>query len=80
MSEKKRDWITVESSNLAAVAYEPGTADENGTLFIRFQTGNEYQYFGVSKKLFEDLKAAESVGKFFHSSIKSGGYAFARMN
>ncbi len=39
------------------------------TLFIRFKNGAVYRYEQVSYSVFDALRKAESVGKFFHAFI-----------
>lgn len=56
----------VESSNLAAVGYDP----ETYILTVLFKNGRTYEYLGVTAKAHADLMAAESVGKYLNSLIK----------
>ncbi len=68
------DWISVESSNLSRVRHD----ENSNTLEIEFIGGNVYQYFDVPKNVFNELLAAGSKGKFFHSQIK-GHFRYARV-
>jgi hypothetical protein len=58
-------WILVDSSVLAAVAFQ------RGVLTIRFRTGKVYSYLGVPAPLFQQLLAAESKGSFFNAHIRN---------
>ncbi|MCH8888321.1 MAG: KTSC domain-containing protein [SAR324 cluster bacterium] len=57
----------VESSNLAAIGYDP----ETEVLRVRFKTGGEYDYADVPRETAKSFKTADSVGKFFFSEIKN---------
>ena len=56
----------VESSNLAAIGYDPATQ----TLQVDFKSGKRFQYAGVPAEVFAEFEKAESVGKFFNGVIK----------
>lgn len=56
----------VESSNLKQVGHNG--VDE---LHVIFKSGSRYAYKGVTAETFQDLLAAESVGSFLASNIKS---------
>jgi hypothetical protein len=58
------NWHNVKSSNLKAVAYF------EGDVYVEFLTGSKYQYKDVPHHLFEELLAAESIGKFYIANIK----------
>ena len=66
----------VVSSNLLSVGYD----ESSGTLEIEFRTGGIYQYFGVPNSIYIGLISADSKGRYFHSMIKNGGYAFRKIN
>jgi hypothetical protein len=58
-------WIlTPESSNIARFSYH------NDTLTVIFKNGGKYAYFGVPEAIFEEMKGAESKGKFLNSEVK----------
>lgn len=57
--------ISVDSSNLESVGYE------NGTLYIRFNSGGLYSYSNVSISVFNGLLATDSKGKYFDRNIKN---------
>ena len=56
----------VSSSNLRSVGYD----EANQELEIEFNGGRVYQYFGVSKRIHEELMNAASHGKYFHRNIE----------
>ena len=58
--------ITVESSTLAALAYDDGRE----ILQLEFRSGATYQYFAVPLGVLQDLLAAESKGTYFNRSIR----------
>lgn len=62
------DMKPVDSSNVAAVGYEPGEKGE-GVLHIQFKNGGRYRYQGVSPTHHEDLIGAKSVGSHFYNHI-----------
>lgn len=64
--------IPVDSSNLASVGYE------NRTLYIAFHSGGLYSYAGVPERIYQELLAAPSKGKYFHAYIK-GVYPYQRI-
>ena len=66
--------LPVESTSLAAVGYNGQTK----TLEVEFQNARVYQYRGVAPVVFEELKAAESKGRYFNANIK-GRYPYARI-
>lgn len=65
--------IQVESSNIAAVGYDP----ETQVLDIEFNTGDRYSYDDVPKSTYDELMRASSVGRYFAANIK-GRYRFYR--
>ena len=68
------DWITVESSNLAAYRYD----EDERILYIAFSSGAVYAYLAIPTALVAGLAHAESKGKFFHKYIKGGEFAFSK--
>lgn len=62
----------VMSSDLSAVGYE------DGTLFIRFNSGGLYRYSNVPESVYRGLMSATSHGRYFHAHIK-GVYPYARI-
>lgn len=68
-----RPWTPVKSSNLDELALQ------GSTLKVRFKGGAEYHYYGVPETVFDEVVAAESVGRTFNSSVKNGGYRFEKV-
>ena len=54
----------VQSSNIASVGWD------DGTLEVEFNNGVVYQYSDVPGEVAMDMQKAESVGKFFHRTIR----------
>ena len=67
IKERMMNRISVDSSNLHSVGYDPDTQ----ILEIEFKTGGVYEYSGVPKEIYQQLIAASSHGKFFHAHIKN---------
>jgi hypothetical protein len=65
------DYITVRSSNLIEVGYEPATS----ILAVRFKNGTEYQYSNVPEHLYRGLISASSPGSYLHKFIKDAGFS-----
>lgn len=64
--------VLCESSRIAAHGYDAA----NQTLALQFKgkedaPGPIYHYAGVEPQTYEDLKGAESIGKFFGSVINA---------
>lgn len=57
-------WITVESSNVNAVAYA------DGELFVEYRGGGTYVYATVPEHVFEALRQSDSTGRFMNAEIK----------
>jgi phage repressor protein C with HTH and peptisase S24 domain len=56
----------VKSSVVASVGYDP----TQRRLEVAFHNGRVYAYFEVPPSVYEELVAAESVGKFFNENVK----------
>ena len=56
----------VVSSDIRSVGYD----GESNALEIEFHSGGIYQYYSVSKAIYEALMNAPSHGKYFHAHIK----------
>jgi hypothetical protein len=65
--ESPVEWIPVNSSNLAAVAYQ----EDLKLLLVEFKGGQVYNYAQVSKDVYEGLMSAKSQGSYFASNIKN---------
>lgn len=58
---------TVSSSQIKEVAYD----EPSETLYVRFKANKKtYSYNPVSKKEYQDMIKATSVGKYFHAHIR----------
>ena len=62
------DLKPVESSNIAAVGYDP----DGQTLHVKFKgSGQVYTYADVAPEQHEALMGADSIGTHFHANIRS---------
>ena len=68
--------IPVSSTQLTSVGYDSATL----TLEVEFRKGGIYQYVGITAEIHERLMAAESVGTFFNTVIREGGFAYVRVS
>jgi hypothetical protein len=50
---------------------------EDDTLTITFISGGTYAYFGVPRGIFDEMRDAPSVGRYFHRRVR-GQYASTR--
>ena len=67
------NWTTIEgSSQIDALAH-----DDDG-LYVRFHNTSVYGYPNVPVAIFEQMKVAESVGKFLNAQIKPS-YSYERL-
>jgi len=72
--------IKVKSSNIESIGYEVlDFAKLLGTLEVEFKGGGVYRYLEVPESMYEDMLVAESVGKFFSTHTKKGGYKFEKV-
>jgi KTSC domain len=59
------EWVeTPESSNIETFAHEAGN------MRVCFKNGTIYDYFEVPVKVFEEMKKAESKGKFLNANLR----------
>lgn len=56
----------VDSSTMRSVGYEA----KSRILEIEFDSGAVYQYLDVPPRTYEELRAAESKGRYFNSEIR----------
>ena len=61
------EMIPVTSSNIEAVGYN----EQTETLYVQFKGGKVYSYERVPPYTYDELMAADSVGKFFNQFIKN---------
>jgi KTSC domain-containing protein len=60
MSER----VALTSTAIRAVGYRDGALD------VEFTSGAVYRYFGVPRRLYDELLRAESHGSFFSQHIR----------
>lgn len=60
------DRLSVTSSNLASIGYDPRVQ----TLQVEFNNGRVYNYFRVPPEKFDAIMAADSCGKYLNTEIK----------
>lgn len=58
--------IPVESSNIASVGFDA----DRSTLEVQFTSGGTYHYLNVPLRVFGELLAAQSKGRYFAEHIK----------
>ena len=75
MENREIRLIAVTSSSIAALGYEP----HDQVLAVRFRNGAEYRYRTVPKRVFEDLVAAPSIGRFYHENVRNAGFSYVRL-
>ena len=66
----------VSSTQLSSVGYDAATS----TLEVEFRKGGVYQYVGVSAEIYQQLMNAASIGTFFNTVIREGGFAYLRVS
>jgi hypothetical protein len=66
----------VSSTLLTSVGYEVATS----TLEVEFRKGGVYQYLGISPEIHQQLMTAASIGTFFNTVIREGGFAYVRVS
>lgn len=59
------DFTKIQSTNIAEAAWH------DSELYLRFHSGDLYRYEEVPSRVFDELVAAPSAGKYFHSHIKA---------
>lgn len=64
----------VESSNIASAGFCP----DRKCIEVEFKNGSVYEYESCDQKLYDDLMAAESKGKFVNANLK--GRKFKRLS
>lgn len=65
---------SVASSTIVAIGYD----EPAQTLEVEFKTGTVYQYYNVTKSLFEQFMQAGSKGQFLAYQIKNA-YPYSRV-
>lgn len=62
--ETTRSSTTTQSSFISSVSYT-----SNG-LLVTLSTGGKYLYYNVPEKIYDEMVAAPSIGKYYHQNIK----------
>lgn len=62
----KMNWLQVTSSDIASIGYNNQTKQ----LGIMFHRTGCYIYENVPREVFNEMKNANSIGRFFHQKIK----------
>lgn len=57
----------VTSSNIASVGYDPAER----AMQVQFKSGGLWRYTGVPQSVYDALLSAESIGKYFHGSVRT---------
>lgn len=68
------DMQPVTSSNLQAIGYD----ESYGVLAIEFRAGTLYLFGAVPRRIFDELRLAPSLGRFFLQHIR-GRYVSRRI-
>ena len=68
------NWVSVSSSHMAAVAYDPGES----SLFVRFTDGGVYKYHNVPEHIHAGLMSASSHGSYLAARVKNV-YRYTRL-
>ncbi len=68
------EMISVQSSNILAIGYDPKIR----ALEVEFRSGSVYQYSGVPQDVYTALMQAESKGSYLHVNVK-GKYPFRQV-
>lgn len=62
------DIISVDSTCFSEVGYDSNTKE----LYVKFlESGDEYVYYDVSKRTYENLINADSIGSYYYHHIRS---------
>lgn len=64
----------VDSSNIERIGYDP----DSNTLRIEFKTSGTYDYHNVPESVFDEIKLASSVGRYYAANVKHA-YAYTKV-
>jgi hypothetical protein len=70
------DRTAVDSRQLSSIGYDAATA----TLEVEFRKGGVYQYHGVPAEIYRQLIHAQSIGTYFNTFVREGGFTYARVS
>lgn len=65
----------VASSNISSIGYDQATQ----VLEVEFNNGSIYQYFNVSRGIYQGLMKASSHGSYLDRYVKKGGYDYRQI-
>jgi len=65
----------VKSSNVSAIGYDENKKE----LYIKYNTNAVYKYLNVPKFIFDNMKAAKSIGKYVTEYVKCAGYSYEKV-
>lgn len=76
--KKKIIMYQVNSSNIELIGYD----EFSQTLYVKFLTGDVYEYYFVEETLFTAMKLADSKGSFLHYWVKinSDNYPYQQVS
>ena len=60
----------VSSGNLSKIGYQYNPVEKCGVVQVEFHNGGVYQYWPISKIVYQEIFTAESKGKYFTAKIK----------
>ena len=64
---RRHRWKQLESSSLQSVWYDR----KRYRLYVTFNSGHRYMYYGVSYYRYRRLVKADSIGKYFYYNVRS---------
>ena len=67
--------IEPKSSNIVSIGYD----DRADTAFVTFKNGSLYKYSDVSEEEYQNLRDAESVGKYLQSTFIKKGFEYEKL-
>jgi KTSC domain len=67
---KKPKTVSVSSSNLDTITYDPRDHSMN----VTFKSGRTYEYSNVDEKRFKGIQRAKSAGSYFHNKIRNAHF------
>ena len=71
------NWHVVTSSNVSSVSFYESQASVSGNILgIRYKSGHEYHYYGLTKGQFQSLLNAPSKGRWVDQHLKKARVPF----
>ena len=68
--------IYIKSSVIKSFGYD----EAEKILEVQIITGELYQYYNIPLQIYEEIKAAPSLGKYYNEVIKKAGFEFKKIN